>query len=56
MIFDYRCNKCGIEYEADDRNEPHYCTQCPAEMTKVYGSCNAIINCKGTYKGDNKRC
>jgi len=55
MIFDYRCPSCGVEYERDDKTELHLCPECNLKMSKIFASCNAIINCKGTYNGDNRK-
>jgi len=53
MLNDYKCPKCGIIIEYDDKTD-HICKDCNCVMIKVYSSCNVIISCKGTYKGDSR--
>jgi len=59
MIHDYKCDKCNIIFEFDDSfNAVPICPKCGEksdQVRKVYGSCNVVINCKGTYKHDNTK-
>lgn len=53
MVYDYKCNSCGIIFEYDDKkSETPICIECGAENTdcrKVYGSVNLNTIFSGSY-------